>query len=69
MIYVVNPWGAAQAEGKGSGCEQTSSEVEGMWGWDPGAGTTFLALLLTWGNSLLLSVSHLSFVKLIIISL
>lgn len=41
--------------------------MEGTQGWDQGA--AFLAVLETWGNSLLVSVCRLSFVKLIIISL
>jgi len=58
---------AAQGEGRGGGKEHASSKVEGTQGLDQGA--AFLAVVGTWGNSLLVSVSRLSFVKLIIISL
>lgn len=59
--------GLHQDKGKGGERKQASSKVEGTEGWDPGA--AFLPVLGTWGNSLLVSVSRLSFVKLIIISL
>lgn len=61
------PRSGAQDEGKGGGGGQATSKVEGTQGWDPGP--AFLAVLGTWGNALLVSVSRLSFVKLIIISL
>lgn len=58
---------AAQDEGKAGGREKNISKVEGTRSWDSGA--AFLAVLGIWGNSLLVSVPRLSFVKLIIISL